>query len=172
MGLPKLRVSSMLQIQLKLTAASNISNCINTRQLNHNPGYLWQTGYTSGAYSTPLFPDVAPTLRRWHSSNKKIAIYSSGSVFAQKLLFQHVKDDGSTKDLSYLIDHQGWFDTLNAGPKTEKGSYELIARTLEMEVAEVLFLSDNVRGGWNVKPDRGTPHTLPVLKLPTVVSLI
>lgn len=54
-------------------------------------GYLWQYGYESGEYSTPLFPDVVPKLRFWIEQGRKIAIYSSGSVFAQKLLFGHVQ---------------------------------------------------------------------------------
>lgn len=55
-------------------------------------GYLWENGYKTGAYSTPLFDDVVPQLLRWRQEDKQIAIYSSGSVFAQKLLMQHVRD--------------------------------------------------------------------------------
>lgn len=54
-------------------------------------GYLWETGYKTGAYSTPLFQDVAPKLKRWKDEGLKLSIYSSGSVFAQKLLFGHVQ---------------------------------------------------------------------------------
>lgn len=55
-------------------------------------GYLWENGYESGAYSTPLFDDVVPQLLLWKQEGKEVAIYSSGSVFAQKLLMQHVRD--------------------------------------------------------------------------------
>lgn len=59
--------------------------------LKNLQGYLWETGYRTGAYSTPLFPDVAPVLKRWSGKEGvRVAIYSSGSVFAQKLLFGHV----------------------------------------------------------------------------------
>ncbi|KAK3670903.1 enolase-phosphatase E1 [Recurvomyces mirabilis] len=58
--------------------------------LKNLQGYLWEDGYKSGAYSTPLFPDVAPRLKAWKDDGVRLAIYSSGSVFAQKLLFQHV----------------------------------------------------------------------------------
>lgn len=50
----------------------------------------WEDGYRTGAYSTPLFDDVAPKLKQWKSEGKTVAIYSSGSVFAQKLLMEHV----------------------------------------------------------------------------------
>lgn len=39
-----------------------------------------------------IFDDVAPALTRWRNQGKQIYIYSSGSVFAQKLLFGFSKD--------------------------------------------------------------------------------
>lgn len=152
--------------------------------LKNLQGYLWQTGYEEGAYTTSLFPDVVPKLKEWKAAGLNVAIYSSGSVFAQKLLFGHVKvadpatgekrardeDDhqnvapptkklakssevgdtseplqdfsseaeGKTsssvridvEDLQYLI--SDWFDTTNAGPKTETKSYETIANNLKV----------------------------------------
>lgn len=92
----------------------------------------------------------------WHEKGISSSIYSSGSVFAQKLLFAHIRDP-SCEDVKAIIDRkdliQMWFDTTNAGPKTERGSYETIARSLrgkrgaeaEAEAGTVLFLSDNVR---------------------------
>ena len=56
-------------------------------------GYLWQTGYKSGLYTTPLFLDVPLKLQAWHDANIKLAIYSSGSVFAQQLFFEHVQGE-------------------------------------------------------------------------------
>lgn len=38
----------------------------------------------------------------------------------------------------------GWFDTVNAGMKMEKSSYEKIAATREYAVGGWLFLSDRV----------------------------
>lgn len=71
-----------------------------------------------------------------------VVIYSSGSVPAQKLLFQYTSSNPT--DLRPLI--SGYFDTVNAGPKTEKSSYETIARTLpDVDVGRWLFLSDNVK---------------------------
>ncbi|KAI9658075.1 MAG: enolase-phosphatase E1 [Bathelium mastoideum] len=113
--------------------------------LKNLQGYLWQTGYKAGSYSTPLFPDVAPKLQEWRDSSVKIAIFSSGSVFAQQLFFEYVKDGkGSTVvDMRSLI--SAWFDTVNAGPKTIQDSYEKIARELDVESQAVLFISDNTK---------------------------
>jgi enolase-phosphatase E1 len=89
-----------------------------------------------------LFPDVAPKLRGWKAKGLQIMIYSSGSVPAQKLLFRHT--DSSPSDLSPMI--SDWFDTVNAGLKTESSSYKTIAAKYpDLTGAEWLFLSDNVK---------------------------
>jgi len=105
-------------------------------------GYLWQSGYSSGSLQCPLFPDVYPALFSWHQSNIPLIIYSSGSVPAQKLLFKYTNTPG-TPDLNPLL--SGYFDTVSAGLKTEKSSYEKIVRTRTEEGAKWLFLSDNVK---------------------------
>ena len=45
--------------------------------------------------------DVPVALRRWHEAGLKIAIFSSGSVLAQKLLFAHT----TAGDLTQFIQH-------------------------------------------------------------------
>ncbi|KAI1335550.1 enolase-phosphatase E1 [Xylariaceae sp. FL0016] len=105
-------------------------------------GYLWEEGYASGALKAPLFPDVYPKLSQWHKQGLQIMIYSSGSVPAQKLLFKHT--DAETSDLTPLI--SDWFDTTNAGLKTEKSSYTTIAENhTEVPAGDWLFLSDNFK---------------------------
>lgn len=101
-------------------------------------GYLWEDGYASGAYATNLFDDVVPSLKTWRAQGREVAIYSSGSVFAQKLLMRHVKGDAGTENLEGLVSG-GWFDTVNAGLKADKGSYEKIAEELKVrrEIAEL-----------------------------------
>ncbi|KAK8138860.1 enolase-phosphatase E1 [Apiospora sp. TS-2023a] len=104
-------------------------------------GYLWEEGYRSGQIKAPLFPDVAPMLARWHGQGMKLMIYSSGSVAAQKLLFKYTNAEPS--DLTMLI--SDWFDTVNAGLKTDKASYEKIASNYPGVLpSQFLFLSDNV----------------------------
>lgn len=198
-------------------------------------GYLWENGYKTGAYATPLFPDVAPRLKQWKDAGLTLAIYSSGSVFAQMLLFGHVqvqrspivenqanssvkqrpnvggkdaaagqkrsiddaagpggdprltdespskkaamsKDDGqanggegaasnasqseragkvATEDLQYLI--TDWYDTTNAGPKKEAGSYEKIAEALKVSRHCVASLPSDASATRN---DRRAPSRL------------
>lgn len=111
-------------------------------------GYLWESGYRSGALKAPLFPDVAPKIASWtgggDDGETKVMIYSSGSVPAQKLLFRHT--NGEPADWTPQI--TDFFDTVNAGPKTEASSYEKILakhKELAPEAGEWLFLSDNVK---------------------------
>jgi enolase-phosphatase E1 len=104
-------------------------------------GFLWRAGYESGEVRAPLFADVAPAMASWVSSGLKVMIYSSGSVPAQKLFFRYT--DAQPSDQSPLI--SDWFDTVNAGPKVEAGSYQKIQSChAEFEAHQWLFLSDNL----------------------------
>jgi len=105
------------------------------RALKSIQGRIWENGYRNGALRGVLFPDVAPALRRWKSSDKKIFIYSSGSVKAQRLLFENSIDG----DLSQLID--GYFDT-EVGSKKETTSYKTILIRINLPANECLFISD------------------------------
>lgn len=98
-------------------------------------GRIWEEGYRRGELKGEVFPDVAPSLRRWRGEGKTIGIYSSGSALAQKLLFAHTTEG----DLTEFI--QDFFDT-NVGHKTERGSYTAIAGLLRRRPSEVLFISD------------------------------
>ena len=98
---------------------------------------IWQKGYESGELQSSVFDDVVPALERWKADDNTIAIYSSGSVLAQKLLFKYT-DHG---DLTNCIDR--YFDT-NIGHKRETESYKKIAEELELPAQEILFVSDVV----------------------------
>ena len=100
-------------------------------------GRIWKGGFENGDLKGTLFPDVPAALERW-ASNGHIAIYSSGSVAAQLLLFRH----STFGDLTPLI--SGYFDT-RTGPKTSAASYQSIATAMDVEPREILFLSDVVR---------------------------
>jgi len=100
-------------------------------------GMIWQKGYDSGELQSSVFDDVVPALERWKADGNTIAIYSSGSVLAQKLLFKYT-DHG---DLTNCIDR--YFDT-NIGHKRETESYKKIAEELELPAQEILFVSDVV----------------------------
>ena len=119
-----------------------MSRDVKASYLKNLQGYLWETGYQSGQLKAPLFPDVGPKFAAWADDGVQIIIYSSGSVAAQKLLFAHTNAEPA--DLMPMI--ADYFDTVNAGPKTERASYEKIASKHSDHPADQwLFLSDNVR---------------------------
>jgi enolase-phosphatase E1 len=98
-------------------------------------GRIWQDGYLAGELLSQVFDDVPPAFARWRQQNKRISIYSSGSVLAQKLLFGHT----TFGDLTPYISH--YFDT-TIGHKVDSSSYRRIADTLGLAPAEILFASD------------------------------
>lgn len=98
-------------------------------------GKIWQAGYEAGELKSVVFNDVPPAFKRWTNEGKTIAIYSSGSLLAQQLLFRYT-DHG---DLTPFISHH--FDT-NIGHKREADSYRQIAQSLATDAAEILFFSD------------------------------
>ena len=121
-----------------------MSRDVKVSYLKSLQGYLWQNGYKTGELKAPLFEDVPPKFPGWRQKGLEIIIYSSGSVPAQKLLFKHT--NSSPSDFSPFI--SDWFDTVNAGLKTERRSYETIAGNhAEFAPGEFLFLSDNVKEG-------------------------
>jgi len=100
-------------------------------------GRIWKGGFERDELKGTLFEDVPGALERW-SSVGHVAIYSSGSVAAQMLLFRH----SNFGDLTDRI--AGYFDT-RTGPKTAKDSYTSIANAMDCETREVMFFSDAVR---------------------------
>jgi enolase-phosphatase E1 len=100
-------------------------------------GKIWEEGYRSGELKGEVYPDVLPALERWRSRGIDIAIFSSGSVQAQRLLFRN----SVAGDLTHFI--KAYFDT-TTGPKREPESYARIAGALERRASEVLFVSDIV----------------------------
>jgi 2,3-diketo-5-methylthio-1-phosphopentane phosphatase len=108
-------------------------------------GKIWKAGFESGELKGTLFADVPDALARWSGTGNrtgkmtgKIAIYSSGSVEAQRLLFRH----SIFGDLTPFV--AGYFDT-RTGPKTASASYAAIAAELGVDPCQVLFFSDVVR---------------------------
>ncbi len=98
-------------------------------------GLIWRAGYEDGRLHGHLWPDVAPCLRAWSRAGLRLAVYSSGSVPAQKLLFGH----SVAGDLTGLF--TGFFDTA-VGGKRDAASYATIAAGMHLPAREILFLSD------------------------------
>jgi enolase-phosphatase E1 len=98
-------------------------------------GLIWREGYAGGTLKAEVYPDVPDRLRAWHGAGVLLAVYSSGSVEAQKQLFGHTADG----DLTALFG--GYFDT-RIGGKREAGSYRAITAELAVPAHGILFLSD------------------------------
>ena len=98
-------------------------------------GMIWQAGYEDGEYRAHVYPEVPARLRAWHAAGKRLYVYSSGSVAAQKLLFAHTEAGNLTPFFS------GYFDT-ETGPKRDAESYRRIADAIGVPAGDILFLSD------------------------------
>lgn len=100
-------------------------------------GRIWEAGYRAGELhgKGEVYPDVRPALERWRKAGREIAIFSSGSVQAQRNLFVNT----TAGDLSPFL--SAYFDT-TTGSKREAGSYLKIAAALRRAPHDVLFVSD------------------------------
>lgn len=98
-------------------------------------GLIWENGYQEGVLKGELYNEVRTCFEKWKEEEIQIAIYSSGSVQAQKLLFGFSEKGDLTPFIS------AYFDT-KIGHKREKKSYENIAEQLSVPASEILFLSD------------------------------
>jgi enolase-phosphatase E1 len=100
-------------------------------------GRIWKKGFESGQLKGTLYADVPAALERW-AALAQVAIYSSGSIDAQRLLFRY----SIFGDLTSRI--AAYFDT-RTGAKTASASYSAIATAMNFQPNQVLFLSDLVR---------------------------
>jgi enolase-phosphatase E1 len=98
-------------------------------------GILWEKGYHEGVLKGHVYDDVAANLHQWQAAGKRLAVFSSGSVTAQKLIFGF----STAGDLTSCF--SAYFDT-NTGGKREKETYTTIAMELQVAPEELLFLSD------------------------------
>lgn len=100
-------------------------------------GRIWKAGFESGELKGTLFADVPKAFAHW-AQTAQVAIYSSGSVEAQQLVFRY----SNFGDLTPLI--AGYFDT-RTGAKGDSTSYKAIAASRGVAPAEAIFYSDVVR---------------------------
>ena len=98
-------------------------------------GLLWERGYHEGHFKGHIYKDAVANLKKWKDLGIRIYVYSSGSVYAQKLLFANTEFG----DLKTIF--SGYFDT-HVGAKTSPGSYEKIAASIDISPENCLFLSD------------------------------
>jgi enolase-phosphatase E1 len=98
-------------------------------------GLVWEHGYRAGHFTGHIYEDALAALRDWHARGIPLYVYSSGSVYAQKLLFGHT----AAGDLTPLF--SGYYDT-RIGAKVESESYRRIAADIGLPAERILFLSD------------------------------
>src|SRR5260221_8370513 len=98
-------------------------------------GKIWEEGFLQGALKGEVYSDVPAAFARWKRHSKRIAIFSSGSVLAQKLVFAHA----TAGDLSNFL--EAYFDT-TTGPKREAATYRKIAMLLKLAPKEILCVSN------------------------------
>ena len=109
------------------------SKCTTLKSLQ---GMIWQAGYVNGELRGQVYPDVPQAFERWRQQKREIAIYSSGSALAQRLIFQTT----AFGDLTVFI--RDYFDT-HTGPKQDPVSYRKIADALGCGPSTILFISDS-----------------------------
>ena len=98
-------------------------------------GRIWEEGFRVGGLEGQVYEDVPRAFDRWREAGRLIAIFSSGSVLAQRLLFGH----SNAGDLVPFL--AACFDT-TTGPKREARSYRRIAGVLGLDPRSILFVSD------------------------------
>jgi enolase-phosphatase E1 len=98
-------------------------------------GHIWQEGYLNGELKGHVYSEVKDQLIKWHELGITLGVYSSGSISAQKLLFQHSVDG----NLDQYFKHN--FDT-SIGHKRDVQSYLNIINEIKISPNEILFLSD------------------------------
>lgn len=142
-------IQDILEQVREITGQSNLDleSCLSQLMIWHTEdrkitplktlqGLIWQEGYASGDLKAHVYPDAVECLQHWYAAGLTLAIYSSGSVAAQKLLFKNTL----MGDLTPLFSM--YFDT-TTGNKTESQSYLIIADELLVLPQEILFLSDS-----------------------------
>lgn len=98
-------------------------------------GLVWAEGYKRGALVARLYPDVVPMLESWYRAGIELAVYSSGSEPAQKLIYGHTAQGDVTPLFTRFFD-------LRVGGKKEATSYVALLQEAGWKAADVLFLSD------------------------------
>jgi enolase-phosphatase E1 len=98
-------------------------------------GLIWREGYESGELKAHLYEDAVQAMKAYAAAHKRVFIYSSGSVAAQKLYMAY----SIAGNLTSMI--EGYFDT-TTGLKGEAASYVTIARSIGADPRDIIFFSD------------------------------
>lgn len=152
-----------------------------TAPLKTLQGIVWRRGFEDGTIRPEFYPDVIPALKAWKAAGLRLAVYSSGSVPAQKLLYGHTAQGDLTGLFAFFFD-------LSTGGKKEAASYGRIVRTAGLKPGEILFLSDSgaeldaaaavdlrvcqvVRAEDGTAPHEGVPHAADLAEVSRLFDL-
>lgn len=98
-------------------------------------GLIWEEGFKNGEFTAHVYDEVVKNLDKWRAEGRRLYVYSSGSVGAQRLFFAHTAFGDLTPFFS------GYFDT-NIGGKREADSYRRLSGEIGLPASETVFLSD------------------------------
>lgn len=115
--------------------ARQMAGDVKAQGLKALQGLVWREGYESGQVKGHVYPDVPEQLAAWKKAGRHAAIYSSGSILAQQLLFRH----SVVGDLTPLL--VGHYDT-TSGSKREAASYLNIATAWGVAPDDIVFGTD------------------------------
>jgi len=114
-------------------------------------GKLWKTGYEQGELKGEMYADTPGAMSTWAADRGRVAIFSSGSREAQRLIFKYSDKGDLTGHIS------AYFDPKSAmASKQESKAYDEIALSLGIEPKEGLFCTDvlgeaqaAIKAGWS-----------------------
>jgi enolase-phosphatase E1 len=121
------------QVIEKLLEWSNVDRKITP--LKEVQGILWKTGYEKGILKGHVYEEVPNVLQDWHQKGITLAVFSSGSIAAQKLIFGYSLYGDLKPYFTYF------FDT-TTGMKRDSDTYLKIAGKIGFTPGQILFLSD------------------------------
>ncbi|KAK9871925.1 hypothetical protein WA026_015172 [Henosepilachna vigintioctopunctata] len=138
----KKAVSQFEEKDLDVTKATEIVKTLTEKNdsnvgLKTIQGLIFKKGYESGELKGHVFADVPKSLEIW-SKSRKIAIFSTGSVDSQQLLFKNTVEGDISSHISKYFDQ-------SVGVKNEEASYKKIAEELDVIPENILFLTDDAK---------------------------
>lgn len=105
------------------------------RPLKTLQGLIWERGYREGLFEAHVYDDAFDALQRLHRDGVELYVFSSGSVWAQRLFFRY----STHGDMTPLF--RGHFDTA-VGAKSSVEAYRTIVAAIGRPAEELLYLSD------------------------------
>ncbi|KAF4678003.1 Methylthioribulose-1-phosphate dehydratase [Perkinsus chesapeaki] len=110
-------------------------------------GLIWRESYENGSLRAPMFSDVEKCWMDWINRGARIAIFSSGSREAQRLIYKYCRDEEEEEgndccDLTRYI--SCYFDPPSVGGhnKQTPQAYQQIALSMGAHPKDILFFTD------------------------------